>query len=80
MIVPITHRWFLIWIGGEISSDEVFEIKTRSIDIFAVAVDEIHRHIEHIIGVAFIAKAIFKHEGQHARARRISVGPDMAAI
>src|SRR6185437_9035334 len=38
------------------------------------------RHIEHVIDIALEAEALLEHEGQHARAVGIDVGPDMAAI
>ena len=52
----------------------------RRVDIFPVAENEIHRHIERVIGIALIAETVFKYERQHAGAVRIGIGPDMAAV
>ncbi len=45
-----------------------------------VAVDEIHRHVEHVVDIAFEAHAGLEGEGQHAGAVGIGIGPDMGAI
>ena len=49
------------------------------IDIFAIAVDEIHRHIENIIRVCFEAETFVEDEGQHPGPVRIRIGPDETA-
>src|SRR3546814_16910476 len=59
---------------------EITERQPGGVDIAALAIDEVHRHIEHIVGVAFIAEALFEKERQHPRARRIGVRPAMAAV
>ena len=80
MVLPIGQRRLFTWKNRQFAFQKIFEIQPRRIDILAVAIDEIHRHIQHIIGILFIAKAVFEHERQHPCAARIGVGPDMAAI
>ena len=45
-----------------------------------VAIDEIHRHIERVVDIALEAEAVLEDEGQHAGARVVDIGPDVAAI
>ena len=52
----------------------------RDILINARPVDEIHRHVEHVIDPAFKAESIFKNKWQHATAIRIGVRPDLTTI
>src|SRR3546814_16369683 len=66
--------------SGKLALQEIAEALPRGVDIFAVAEDEIHRHAQHIVDIAFIAETLFEHEGQHAGARGVGVGPDMAAV
>ena len=80
MIIPVANGRLLAGIHIKIAVEEVAEILARRVDIFAIPVDEVHRHIEHIVGIAFIAEAVFKDEGQHARARGIRIGPDVRAV
>src|SRR3546814_7343063 len=79
-LLPILLRRLLARKGGQPAIQEVPEALARRVDIAAVAVDEIHRHIERIVGIAFIAEAVLEHEGQHAGAAGVGVRPDMAAI
>ena len=77
MIIPVADRWLLAGIDIQIAIQKIPEILASRIDVFAIAIDKIHRHVEHIVCIAFIAKAIFKYEGQHAGARGIGIGPNM---
>ena len=80
MILPILLGRLFAGQDGQIAVEKVAEAVAGRIDISAVAIDEIHRHIERIVGIAFIAEAVLEHEGQHARARGVGIRPDMAAI
>ena len=51
----------------------------QGVDVFAVAVDKIHRHIQRVLHIAFKTEPIFEHKGQHAGACIIQVPPNMAA-
>ena len=64
----------------QLALEEVLEILARGIDVLAVAIDEVHRHIEHVVGVALEAEAVLEDEGQHAATVGIGVGPDVAAV
>ena len=80
MVVPIGKPWQFARQDRQLTLHEIAEAETRGVDILAVAEDEIHRHVEHVIDIAFIAEAILEHEGQHTGARRIGIGPDMAPV
>ena len=79
MIGPVGHGRFLARQYREIAFQEIAEAESGGIDIFAIPEDKIHRHVEHIFGIMFIAEAVFEHEWKHAGAVRIGVRPDMAA-
>ncbi len=59
--------------------EEGAEALARDVDVLAVAVDEVHRHIERIVEVALVSEAVLEHEGQHAGAVGVGVFPDVAA-
>ena len=80
MIVPIVHRRLLARQDRQFALEEIAERQASGVDVFAVAINKVHRHIERIVGVALIPKAILEHERQHPGPRRIGVGPDMAAV
>ncbi|MCY1173613.1 hypothetical protein D9M73_137790 [compost metagenome] len=80
MVVPIVERRLLARQHRQFALQEIAEGEARSVDICAIAIDEVHRHIERIVGIAFIAEAILEHERQHAGARGVGVGPDMATV
>ncbi len=64
---------------GQLAVQEVAERLAGDVDVFAVAVDEVHRHVEHVVEVALEAEAVLEHERQHAGAVGVGVGPDVAA-
>src|SRR3546814_15192939 len=69
MVVPVGKAWLLARQRGKIALQEVAEALPRGVDIFAVAKDEIHRHLEHLVDLAFIAETLVEHEGQPAGAK-----------
>ncbi len=60
--------------------EEIAKALAGGIDVLAVAVDEVHRHIQHVLDVALEAHAVLEHERQDAAAVGIGVGPDVTAI
>ena len=60
--------------------EEIAKALAARVDVAAVAIDEVHRHVERIVDVALEAHAVLEHERQHAAAIGIGVGPDVAAI
>ena len=60
--------------------EKVAEGLAARVDIAAVAVDEVHRHVEHPVDIALEAHARLEDEGQRAAAVGIGVGPDMAPV
>ena len=47
------------------------------VDVAAVAVDEVHRHVEHPVDVALEAEAVLEDEGRRCRQRSGSVSVQM---
>jgi hypothetical protein len=47
----------------ELAVDEGAERLARHVDVFAAALDEIHRHVERVVDVALEADAVLEHEG-----------------
>ena len=80
MIGPIGHGWRDAFGLCNVAIQKIAKAFARNVDIFAVAIDEIHRHAERVINIAFKTHAVFKHPGQHASARIIHIGPDLAAV
>ena len=79
MIGEIGDPGLLAGKAGQAAIQEIAEGLAGDVDIMAVAVDEIHRHIERVIEIALVAEAVLEHEGQHAGAVRIGVRPDVGA-
>ena len=79
MVDPVGDRRPLAGQHRQFAVEEIAEAEARGVDIFAVAEDEIHRHVERIVAVALVAEAVVEHERQHAGARRVGVFPDVAA-
>ena len=65
--------------AGQLALHEVAERLASDVDILAVAIDEIHRHVEHVVDIALEPHAVLERERQGAAAVGIGVGPDMAA-
>ncbi len=80
MIGPVGHRGLDFLKARQFAGEKVAERKARGVQVFAVAVEEVHRHIERVVDVALEAHAVFEHERQHAGARVVDVGPYVAAV
>ena len=80
VIGPVAQGRLLARSRRQLALQEIAEALPRSIDVLAVAIDEVHRHIEHVVGIALEAEAVLEHEGQHATTVGIGVGPDVAAV
>ncbi len=79
MVVPVGDGRLFTGQDRQLAVNEIAEIEPRGVDISSVAEHEIHRHVERIIAVTFVAKAVVEHERQHPGAMRIGVFPDVAA-
>ena len=64
---------------GELAGEKIAERSAGDVDVVAVAVDEVHRHVEGIVDIALEAHAGLEHERQHARAAAVGVAPHLAA-
>ena len=80
MVLPVAQARQLAGQRRQLPLEEVAEGLARRVDIGPVAVDEIHRHVERVIGVAFEAHAVLEHEGQDPGAVGVGVGPGLAAV
>ncbi len=79
MVGPVAHRRQLAGKRGQLTTQKIAKALAQRVDVFAVAVDKIHRHIQHPIDIALIAHAGFKRERQHAGAAGIKIAPDARA-
>ena len=59
---------------------EIAEALPAGVVVDAIAVGEIHRHVEQVIDIALVTEAILKHEVEHAGAVSVGVGPDVRAV
>src|SRR3546814_2131275 len=64
----------------ELAAHEVAEALPAGIVIDAVAVAEVHPHVEQVVDVALVAEAVLEHDVEHAGAVGIGVGPDLRAV
>ena len=80
VVGPVVDRRQLARPRRQLALEEILEVLARGIDVLAVAIDEVHRHVQHVVDIALEAEAVLEHEGQHAAAVGIGVGPDVAAI
>ena len=76
MIAPIVHGRLYARQCLELTVEEVAERCAGDVDVAAVAVDEIHGHIECVVHVALEPHAVLEGERQHARARRIRIADE----
>ena len=79
MVGPVGEPRLLARQLRQLAVEEVAEALAGDVDVLAVAVDEVHRHIEHVVAVALVAEAVLEHERQHAGAVGVGVVPDVAA-
>src|SRR5262249_39105010 len=80
MIREIAHQGTLALMSRKLPGKEILEGFTGDIVVFAVAIDEIHGHGKRIIDISLETEAGIEGEGQHARAVRIDVEPNRAAL
>ena len=80
MIDPVTRGRQFARQNRKLTLQKVAEAEPRRVDIFAVAIDKVHRHIEHVLGIALVPEPVFEHEAEHPGAGRVGVGPDVAAV
>ena len=79
MIDPVGQRRLFAGQLRQLAVEESRGSSRRRRRYIAVAVDEVHRHIERIVAVALVAEAVLEHERQHAGAVGVGVFPDVAA-
>ena len=79
MIGPIRKRRRFTGQCGQLALEEIAERLAKGVNIFAIAVDKIHRHIEHVFHVAFEPEIFVEHERQHTRAGIVQMTPNAGA-
>ncbi len=80
MVGPVAQAWDFAGHRRQPAGDEIAEGLPACVDVASVAVNEIHRRIEHVVDVTLEPEAPFEDEGQRAAAVGIGVGPDKAAV
>src|SRR3546814_16522025 len=80
VVRPVGHRRQRAGQHRELAAHEVAEALPAGIVIDAVAVAEVHRHVEQVVDVALVAEAVLENEIEHAGAVRIGVGPAVRAV
>ncbi len=80
MIGEIAQRRPLAGQNRQPAGHEIPEGRAGSVVIHAIAVDEVHRHIEQPVGIGLETEARVENHCGDARARIIRVGPDLRAV
>ena len=80
MVGPVADKRQFSGKCGEAAGEKIAKRLPARVDIGAVAVDEIHRHIEHVVDIALEAEPVLENKRQGAAAVGIGVRPDKAAI
>ena len=79
MVGPVRHGGAFVRVAGQFARHQIAERQARHVDILIAALQEIHRHVERVIGVTLEAHAVLERERQHAGAVLVGVGPDLRA-
>ena len=80
VVVPVTQGRQRARQHVQLAVQELAERLAAGVVVDAVAVAEVHRHVEQVIDVALVAEAVLEHEVQHAGAIRIGIRPDVRAV
>ena len=80
MVVEVLHGRLLAGHHRKLAFQEILERQAGGVDVLAVAVDEVHGHIEDIVDVTLEAEALLEDKRQRAAAIRVGIGPAVAAI
>ncbi|KZS00494.1 Uncharacterized protein APZ42_003179, partial [Daphnia magna] len=79
VVDPVAHQRDLARKGWQAAGDEVAEGLAARVEVATVAVDEVHRHIEHPVDIPLEAEPLLENERQDAAAIGVCIGPDVAA-
>ena len=79
MIGPIAQRRLLAGQRRQLALQKIAEGLAKCVDIFAIAVDKIHRHIERILHPSLKPKTLVKDERHHPSAGIIQIAPHQPA-
>src|SRR6516162_11026648 len=80
MVGPVAESWDIVGQRRQLAGDEIPEGLATRVNVVAVSVDKIHRHIEHIVDIALEAETALEHERQGAAPVGIGIGPHEAAL
>mmetsp|Transcript_10244 Transcript_10244/g.41389 ORF Transcript_10244/g.41389 Transcript_10244/m.41389 type:complete len:302 (-) Transcript_10244:574-1479(-) len=79
MLLPVVQRGVLAGELRELPAHEIPKRFARDVVVRAVAVDEIHGHVQHVLGVAFEAEVVLEDPLQGPRPVRVGVRPHVRA-
>ena len=68
MVGPVADQRQFAGQGRQPAGEKIAERLAAGVDVGAVPVNEVHRHIEHIVDIALEPEAILEDEGQDAGA------------
>ena len=80
MVDPVSQSRDFAGQGRQAPGDEIAERLTACIDVAAVAVNEIHRHVEHVVDVTLEPKTWFENKRQGSATVGVGVSPDITAM
>ena len=75
VVDPVLDRRLVARNLGQPAGHERGKRPAGDVDVAALALDEIHRHLERVAGIGLEAEAVLEHEVQHSRAIFVGVGP-----
>ena len=79
MVGPVVDDRSLTLQRRQASAEKIAEALPGGIDVATVAIDKVHRHVEHVIDIALEAEAILEDKIKQAGTIRIGIGPDLRA-
>ncbi len=79
VVGPVLQRRPLARHVLQLAGREGAERAAREVDVPALALGEVHRHVQRPRRVGFESEAVLEDEVEQARAVRICVGPDVGA-
>ena len=80
MVGPVAQGRQLARQFVQFTAQELAEAAAGQVQVLAVAVAEVHGHVEQVVHVALEAEAVLEHEVEHAGAVGVGVGPDVRAV
>jgi len=80
MVGPVAYARDVIGQHRQLAGNEISERQPARVDVSSISVNEIHRHIEHVVNVTLEPEARLEDKGQGTAPVRVGIGPDVAAV